>query len=91
MNTLSIAQAFEQFQKTVHSFEGITAYKVEFGMWDHSTKPYVQLYVTGTLNGQFYFKHAESPCFYEAFKEIKEWYRQISQLELVIETDKISA
>jgi hypothetical protein len=45
MYTLSITEAKQKLSETVSNFEGVTAYKVEFGMWDHSEKPYIQLYV----------------------------------------------
>jgi hypothetical protein len=89
MYTLSIKEARQKMQETVSAFEGVTAYKVEFGMWDHSEKPFIQLYVNCKINGESQFKHALSETFYEALQEIKGWYQELAKQELVLESEDL--
>ena len=89
MYTLSITEALKKMQETISGFEGVTAYKVEFGMWDHSTRPFIQLYVNCKINGESQFKHALADTFYEAMQEIKQWYQGLSRQELVVETEDL--
>jgi hypothetical protein len=84
MYTLSITQARQKLSETVASFEGVTAYKVEFGLWDFSEKPYVQLYVNCSINGQNQFIHAQGTTFVQAIEELKNWYHNLAKQQLVL-------
>jgi hypothetical protein len=84
MYTLSITEAKQKLSETVSNFEGVTAYKVEFGMWDHTEKPYIQLYVNVNVNGQNQFIHAQGNTFFHAMQELKAWYNELAKQELVI-------
>lgn len=89
MYTLSITQAHQKLRETVETFEGVTAYKVEFGLWDHLEKPYVQLYVNCKVNEESHFLHAQADTFYQALQTLKNCYQEISRQDLVVETDEL--
>ena len=89
MYTLSITQAQKKLGETVADFEGVTAYKVEFGIWDHSDKPYIVLYVNCSINGECRFIHAKADTFYKAIEELKAWYSTLAKQELVLESDDL--
>lgn len=84
MYTLSLTDARQKLSQAVASFEGVTAYKVEFGLWDHSEKPYIQLYVNCSVDGQNHFIHAHGSTFSQALQELKDWYNKLATQELVL-------
>lgn len=89
MYTLSICEARLKLAQTVSTFEGVTAYKVEFGLWDYSEKPYVQLYVNCSINGQNQFIHAQGSTFFQALEELKNWYNDLAKQQLVLFTQDL--
>ncbi len=84
--TLSITQALAELQEAVKESGHVSACKVEFGMWDFSDKPYVQLYVACTLYGEYRHTNVKADSFYEALDQIRQWYRKVSEVTYVMET-----
>ncbi len=84
MYTLSITQARQKLSETVASFEGVTAYKVEFGLWHYTEEPYIRLYVNCSINGQNQFIHAQGTTFFAANEELKNWYNDLAKQQLVV-------
>lgn len=89
MYTLSIIQARQKLQQVVETFEGVTSYKVEFGLWNHSEKPFIQLCVSCKVNEETHFLHAQADTFFHALQSLQKSYTQISQQELVVESEDI--
>ena len=84
MHTLSITEARRQLCQTVSTFEDVTAYKVEFGLWDQAEKPYIRLYVNCCVEGQNHFIHAEGSTLVEAIGELRNWYAKLSKEKLIL-------
>ncbi len=64
----------------------MSACKVEFGIWDFSDKPYVQLYVACNLHGEYRHTNVKADSFYDALDQVQQWYRKISAVTYVMET-----
>lgn len=86
--TLSITEALSQLQEAIKGFGHVSACKVEFGMWDFSDTPYVQLYVACNLHGEYRHTNVKADYFYDALDQIQQWYRKISAVSYVMETEQ---
>ena len=86
--TLSITDALSQLQEAIKGFGHVSACKVEFGIWDFSDKPYVQLYVACNLHGEYRHTNVKADNFYDALDQVQQWYRKISAVTYVMETEQ---
>jgi hypothetical protein len=86
--TLSITEALSQLQEAIKGFGHVSACKVEFGMWDFSDKPYVQLYVACNVHGEYRHTNVKADNFYDALDQVQQWYQKISAMKYIIETGR---
>jgi hypothetical protein len=77
MNNMKLIQ--QELAALVKPMLGVEAYKVEFSMWDHNSEPQMCLYVLIYLGGYTHSIHTRRQSTQEAYKEILDWYNELSE------------